>query len=90
MDDATQLKTPPWKRPLWLAAGFASLIVGFVGIFLPLLPTVPFVLLAAFCFSAAASASSFGCSPIPHSAPWSETGDATDRFRCAASSWLPP
>lgn len=38
-------------RTLWLAAGWLSLVVGFVGVFLPLLPTVPFVLLAAFCFS---------------------------------------
>jgi uncharacterized membrane protein YbaN (DUF454 family) len=36
---------------LWLAAGWLSLAAGFIGIFLPLLPTVPFVLLAAFCFS---------------------------------------
>lgn len=42
---------PSWQRGLWLAAGIVSLVAGFIGVFLPVLPTVPFVLLAAFCFS---------------------------------------
>jgi hypothetical protein len=40
-----------WQRGLWIAAGAASLLAGLIGIFLPVVPTVPFVLLAAFCFS---------------------------------------
>ena len=46
-----QPTVPPWQRKLWLCAGFASLVLGVVGIVLPLLPTAPFVLLAAYCFS---------------------------------------
>ena len=39
------------KRQLYLAAGLVSLGLGSIGVILPLLPTVPFVILAAFCFA---------------------------------------
>ncbi|CAN7392124.1 YbaN family protein [Rhizobacter sp. LjRoot28] len=42
---------PAWARHLWLVAGWSAMVLGFVGLFLPLLPTAPFVLVAAFCFS---------------------------------------
>jgi uncharacterized membrane protein YbaN (DUF454 family) len=38
-------------RTLYLVAGFASLILAVIGIVLPILPTTPFVLLAAACFA---------------------------------------
>lgn len=38
-------------RTTYLLIGHTSLAVGFVGIFVPLLPTTPFVLLAAMCYS---------------------------------------
>jgi hypothetical protein len=39
------------RRLAFLLLGFASLAAGVAGIVLPLVPTVPFVLLAAFCFA---------------------------------------
>lgn len=39
------------KRSLYLGAGLTSLAAGLVGAVLPIVPTVPFLLLAAFCFA---------------------------------------
>lgn len=39
------------KKALLLSAGHLSLALGIIGIFLPILPTTPFIILAAFLYS---------------------------------------
>lgn len=39
------------KKNLYILIGCISLGLGIIGVILPILPTVPFVLLAAFCFA---------------------------------------
>ena len=75
-------------RSLYLIGGFAAVALGIAGILLPLLPTVPFMILAAFCF--ARSSPRFEARLIehpvfgPHIIRWRTNGAISRRGKQAA------
>lgn len=75
-------------RAFFLSVGLASLLLGAIGAFVPLLPTVPFIILAAFCFGRSSPAlerrlvehPTFG----PHLEAWRRRGAISRRGKTAA------
>lgn len=72
-------------RLIWLALGALSLVLGAVGVILPILPTTPFVILAAFAFARSSPSLSarlkrsriFG----PIIADWQTNGTIAPRYK---------
>jgi uncharacterized protein len=65
-------------QKLWTAAGAIAVGLGVIGIALPLMPTVPFMILAAFCFARGNPAFEAKLLAHPHLGPpiirWRERG----------------
>jgi hypothetical protein len=76
------------KRTAYLMLGFLSVALGTIGIFVPLLPTVVFMIFAAFCF--ARSNPEFERRIVehptfkPHVAAWRERGAISRKGKTAA------
>ncbi len=54
-EEAEKLNASSLVRAVWIVAGFISLSIGVIGIFLPIVPTTSPLLLAAFCFARGSS-----------------------------------
>ena len=79
-------------RTLWLATGILMVVLGVIGIFLPVMPTTPFLIVAAACF--ARSSPRFYDALVNHPVvgppirQWRATGTIPKRVKILAISLL--
>lgn len=75
-------------RLFWLVVGLLALLLGIAGIVLPLLPTTPFLLVAAFAFARSSSRLARWLDEHPHLGPpihnWRRHGAISRRAKIAA------
>lgn len=55
-DDPLELHSSPLVRGLLISLGLVAVVLGLVGLLLPIVPTMPFLLVAAACFARASPA----------------------------------
>lgn len=76
-------------KPVWTTLGFLSLGLGLVGIVVPLMPTVVFMILAAFCFAKSSDRMFVWLTTHPRLGPpindWRERGAIAQRAKWIAS-----
>ena len=76
-------------RLVVIASGWMSLVLGIIGIFLPLLPTTPFVLLSAYCFSKSSPRLHHWLLNQPHLGPmiqnWEQHGSISQNAKVTAT-----
>lgn len=76
-------------RIVWAVCGFICVGLGAIGIVLPLLPTVPFMLLAAFCFARSSEVLHLWLTEHPTFGPpikdWHERGAISRRAKILAT-----
>lgn len=77
-------------RHLWLALGWVSVALGVIGIALPIMPTVPFLILAAFAFAKSSPAleAKLLSHPVygPHIRNWRDRRAITRRAKWMATA----
>nr|WP_120502280.1 YbaN family protein [Roseovarius sp. EL26] len=76
-------------RLLWITCGLVCVCLGAVGVVLPLLPTVPFMLLAAFCFARSSESLHYWLVTHPQFGPaivnWQDNGAVSHRAKRLAT-----
>lgn len=93
-DDPTRkaAHASPARRAGFMGLGAASLALGVAGAFLPLLPTVPFLVLAVWCFARSSPRLERWVLDHPRLGPpvrrWREHGVVSLRAKVLATAWL--